>query len=59
MKYKSGGYSWLGVAPESTVEKEIEKLEDEIHELKKEKEKNSEQIDALELKIQQVKEAAK
>jgi len=58
MKYKSGGYSWLGVAPESTLEQEIEKLEDKIRELKKEKEKNSEQIDALELKIRQLKEAA-
>lgn len=35
MKYQSGGYSWLGVAPESDEELKIEKLEDKIHELKK------------------------
>lgn len=56
MKYTPGGYSWLAVSPESSFEQQIEKLEDEIHTLRKEYEHNQDekllsQIEALQNKI--------
>lgn len=34
MRYAPGGYSWMGVGPESDYEKKIERIEDEIFKLK-------------------------
>ena len=58
MKYTPGGYSWLGVAPESEEELNIEQLEDQIHALKKEYEKSRDdqmltEIKALKDKIKE------
>lgn len=56
MKYKPGGYSWLAVAPESKEELAIEKIEDRIHELKREYRKTHnkkilDEIKSLEAKL--------
>lgn len=39
MEYRPGGYSWLAVAPESSFEQKIEKIEDQIYALQNEFEK--------------------
>lgn len=56
MDYKPGGYSWLAVAPESTVEQQIEEIEDQIYVFRVEFEKSGnkkllQEIQKLEEKI--------
>ena len=64
MKYTPGGYSWLAVAPESQVEQEIEKIENQIFVLHKEYEHSKDEklltrIKDLEQKIGAIYEAVK
>ena len=62
MRYSSGGYSWLGLAPESDFEKKIETIEDEIFHLKAEYEKSHDsstgnKIKNLEIKLKKLKDS--
>ncbi len=43
MKYQPGGYSWLGVAPESDEEMKIEDMEERLYHLKKEYKKSEDE----------------
>ena len=51
MKYRPGGYSWLAVAPESSFEQQIEKIEDQIYVLEKQFEKSENEKLLVEIQI--------
>ncbi len=57
MKYSPGGYSWLGIAPETEEEKKFEHLEKELYDLRASYKKTKDakllkQIEELEKQIQ-------
>ena len=57
MEYRPGGYSWLAVAPESSFEQQIEKIEDQIYALHQEFEKtgNTKLLNKIQILKEQIK----